>query len=127
MALTACDTGDVSLLVTVVIPPEIQSISSGVLRLGLWVYDPLLADAPAMLADADSVMFSHRQGSGDLFRMHVGAHVGAGLRYYITVRGYELSIEGERYVLWDGQQGTGSPTSVVMRPVSSSTGQLLNR
>ena len=113
----ACDTGDVDLGVTVVVPAEIAAIPSGVIRLSLWVYDSMLADAPATLADADSVRFSHQTGTPNLWRLRVKAHVTGRQRYYITVRGYELTPECERYILWDGLGETHAASHVVMRAV----------
>lgn len=113
----ACDTGNVDLGVTVVVPAEIPTVPSGVLRLSLWVYDPLLADAPATLADADSVRFSHQAGTLNLWRLRVQADVPGRQRYYITVRGFELTPECERYILWDGLGETNAASHVVMRAV----------
>ena len=115
--LASCRDDDVVLPVTVIVPPEIAAIPSGVLRLSLWTYDPLLADAPATLADADSVRFAHTAGTQDSFRMHVEGRVPGGMRHYITIRGFELTAECEKYILWDGIEGTGAPRTVVMRAV----------
>lgn len=120
-AVVSCRDSDVDLVVTVTVPAEIPSISSGVLRLSLWSYDPMLADAPAMLADADSVRFSHSHGAANTFRMRVHRRVPGGLRTYITVRGFEFAAECEKYVLWDGIEGSGMPSNVVMRAVSTPT------
>lgn len=113
----ACGSEDVSLRVLVIVPAEIPSISSGVLRMSLWAYDPHLADAPASLVDADSLFFSHRAGERDEGWMSVEGDVPSGARHYITVRGFELTPTGERYILWDGISGTATPTIVVMEPV----------
>lgn len=115
--LAACDTGDVDLRVTVTVPSEIATVSSGVLRLSLWVYDPMLADAPASLADADSIRFSHQSGTPNEFRLRVKAHVPGRQQHYITIRGFEFAPECERYILWDGIEGTKAPARVVMRAV----------
>jgi hypothetical protein len=119
VTLTACDTGVVTLPVTVVVPAAVPTVSSGVLRLSLWVYDPLLADAPASLADIDSVRFTHQAGTTREFRLRVSADVPGRQKYYITVRGFELSGECERYILWDGQEGPGVPREIVMRSVTT--------
>ena len=111
----ACSAEDVSLRVQVLVPADVPSITSGVLRLSLWVYDPHLADAPATLADADSALFSHRAGEPDVVSMHVRGHVSGGMRHYITVRGFELTPDGETYVLWDGIEGTAAPRNVTMQ------------
>ena len=58
----ACRSEDVDLRVRVIVPAEIQSVSSGVLRMSLWAYDPGLADAPASLVDAASLFFAHTKG-----------------------------------------------------------------
>jgi hypothetical protein len=121
VTLAACDTGVVTLPVTVVVPPAVPTVSLGVLRLSLWVYDPMLADAPASLADVDSVRFSHQAGATSQFRLRVSADVPGRQKYYITVAGYELSAECEKFILWDGQEGTGTPREVVMRSVSTPT------
>ncbi|HEU4996895.1 MAG TPA: hypothetical protein VFT29_18890 [Gemmatimonadaceae bacterium] len=115
--LMGCDTGDVDLRVKVLVPPDIPPVSSGVLRLSLWVYDPLLADASATLADADSARFSHQSGVANTFSMHVNTHVAGRQKFYITVRGFELSPACEKYILWDGHQETQAPPIVVMRPI----------
>ena len=117
--LAGCETGSVVLPVSVVVPAAVPTVASGVLRLSLWVYDPMLADAPATLADADSVRFTHRVGTTTQFRLKVSADVPGGQKYYITVRGYELSEGCEKYILWDGQEGTGAPRDVVMRSVTT--------
>lgn len=115
----ACRSEDVNLRVRVTVPAEIPSVSSGVLRMSLWAYDPHLVDAPASLVDADSVLFSRSAGEQDEAWMSVQGHVPSGTRHYITVRGFELLPNGEKYILWDGIEGTGTPTTVVMRPVVS--------
>src|SRR5688572_18943960 len=121
VTLAACDTGVVTLPVSVVVPAAVPTVSSGVLRLSLWVYDPMLADAPATLADADSVRFTHQTGKTTQFQMTVSADVPGRQMYYITVRGYELSAQCEKYILWDGQERTGAPRDIVMRSVTTST------
>jgi hypothetical protein len=113
----ACRSEDVNLRVRVIVPAEIPSVSSGVLRMSLWAYDVSLADTPASLIDADSLLFSHRAGERDEAWMSVQGDVPSGSRHYITVRGFELIPNGEKYILWDGIEGTGVPTTVVMRPV----------
>jgi hypothetical protein len=119
--LAACDTGHVSLPVRVIVPTDVQTVSSGILRLSLWIYDPLLADAPATLGDADSVRFVHQTGTTTTFRMHVSADIPGGQKYYITVRGFEFSASCEKYILWDGLEGPTVSLRVVMRPVSNPT------
>jgi hypothetical protein len=115
----ACSSEDVSLRVQVLIPADVPSITSGVLRLSLWVYDPHLADAPATLTDADAALFSHRAGEPDALWMHVRGHAGGGMRHYITVQGFEVTPEGERYVLWDGIEGTAAPRTVTMQYIGA--------
>jgi hypothetical protein len=115
--LIACDTGDVDFQVTATVPSEIATVSSGVLRASLWVHDPMLADAPASLADADSVMFSHVAGTPSDFRFRLTADVPGRQQYYITIRGFELTPECEKYILWDGLEATAAPSRVVMRAV----------
>jgi hypothetical protein len=105
LPIAGCDSGTLDLQITATIPSEIASIPSGVLRLSLWVYDPMLADAPAALADEDSVRFSHTTGRASEFRFHVGTDVPTGQKYYVTLRGFELTATCERYVLWDGIEG----------------------
>ena len=70
--VTGCDS-DVDQRVRVIVPADVPGIASGVIRLSLWVYDPLLADAPATLADLDSVRFSHVQGRAQTFHLFVEA------------------------------------------------------
>jgi hypothetical protein len=101
----------------VIVPAEIPSVSSGVLRTSLWAYDPHLADAPASLVDAASLFFAHTKGEQNEVWMTVKGNAPSGTRHYITVRGFEVLPSGERYILWDGIEGTGTPTTVVMRPV----------
>lgn len=113
----ACTSWWLNYHVRVVIPAEIQSIDQGVLRLSLWSYDPLLADAPADLVDEHEVSFSHAGGASQSLTMLVRGDIGDGRRPYITVRGYELTSSGEAYVLWDGIEGVGMPREVVMRSV----------
>lgn len=115
--LIACDTGDVDVRVTAIVPAEIPTVSSAVLRASLWVHDPMLADAPASLADADSLRFSHQSGTATELRLRVKGHVPGRQRYYVTIRGFELAPECERYILWDGIEGTDMPSRVVMRAV----------
>jgi hypothetical protein len=112
-----CRSEDVNLRVKVIVPAEIPSVSSGVLRMSLWAYDPQIADAPASLVDADSLFFAHTAGERYEGWMTVQGNVPAGTRHYITVRGFELLQNGEKYILWDGIEGTAAPTIVVMRPV----------
>jgi hypothetical protein len=121
VTLAACDTGVVTLPVTVEVPAVVPTVSSGVLRLSLLVYDPMLADAPATLADVDSVRFTHQAGTTRQYRLRVSADVPGRQKYYIKVLGFELSGECERYILWDGQQGLGTPRGVVMRSVTTPT------
>jgi hypothetical protein len=130
LPLAACDSGTIDLDITTTVPSEIAPVSSGVLRLSLWVYDPMLADAPAALADEDSARFSHAQGRANEFRFHVSTDVPTGQQYYVTVRGFELTAECERYILWDGIEGTEAPRKIVMRAVptpSCQTGQRSRR
>lgn len=109
--------GSVDLRVAVTVPAEISSVGSGVLRLQLWAYDPRVADASADLIGSDSVKFVHHAGTRDAFLMRVRGRVPAGLRHYLTIRGYDLAPDCERYVLWDGARQTGLPASVTMRAV----------
>jgi hypothetical protein len=113
----ACGTEDVDLRVRVIVPAEIPSVSSGVLRMSLWAYDPHLADAPASLVDVASLFFAHTEGEQNEVWMSVKGNVPSGTRHYITVRGFEVLPSGEKYILWDGIEGTAAPTTVVMRPV----------
>jgi hypothetical protein len=113
----ACRSEDVDLRVRVIVPAEIPSVSSGVLRMSLWAYDPQLADAPASLVDAASLSFAHRNGEQNEVWMSVQGSVPSGARRYLTVRGFEVLPSGEKYILWDGIEGKGAPTTVVMRPV----------
>jgi hypothetical protein len=113
----ACRSEDVDLRVTVIVPAEIPSVSSGVLRMSLWAYDPLLADAPASLVDAASLFFAHTKGERNVVWMNVHGNVPSGTRHYLTVRGFEVLPSGEKYILWDGIEGTGTPSTIVMRPV----------
>ena len=113
----ACRSEDVDLRVRVIVPAEIPSVSSGVLRMSLWAYDPHLADAPASLVDAASLFFAHRNGEQNEVWMSVHGNGPSGTRHYITVRGFEVLPSGEKYILWDGIEGTGAPTTIVMRPV----------
>ena len=117
----ACRSEDVNLRVRVIVPAEIPSVSSGVLRMWLLAYDVNLADTPASLVDADSSFFSHTAGEGDEAWMSVKGDIPSGSRHYITVRGFELIPNGEKYILWDGIEGTGTPTTVVMRLVVSAS------
>ena len=115
----ACGSEDVDLRVKVIVPAEIPSVFSGVLRMSLWTYDPHIADAPASLVDATSLSFAHTQGEQNEAWMSVQGKVPSGARPYITVRGFEVLPSGEKYILWDGIEGTGAPTTVVMRPVTA--------
>jgi hypothetical protein len=115
--IAGCDSGIIDLDITATVPSEIAPVSSGILRLSLWVYDPLLADAPAALADEDSAVFSHTTGRASAFRFHVSTDVPSGQRYYVTIRGFERTAECERYILWDGIEGTEAPRRIVMRAV----------
>jgi hypothetical protein len=116
-SLVACSPEDVSFNVKVAIPADVTTIPSGVLRLSLLSYEPLLADAPATLVDLDTALFTHQSGQRNEFRMHIAGHIESGLRYYISVRGFERTPEGERYVLWDGLEAATVATSVTMRMV----------
>jgi hypothetical protein len=124
--IAGCDSGTLDLDITATVPAEIAPVSSGILRLSLWVYDPLLADAPAALADEDSAVFSHTTGRANEFRFHVSTDVPSGQQYYVTLRGFERTAQCERYILWDGIDGTEAPRKIVMRAVpipSCQTGQ----
>jgi hypothetical protein len=83
----------------------------------LWVYDPLLADAPATLADMDTVRFSHVQGRAQTFHLFVEADVPGRQKHYITADGFDLTAQCELRVLWDGLTETASPSVIVMQPV----------
>jgi hypothetical protein len=115
----ACRSEDVDLRVRVIVPAEVPSVSSGALRLSLWAYDPHLADAPASLVDAASLSFAHTKGEQNEVWMTVQGNVPSGTRHYITVRGFEVLPTGEKYILWDGIEGTATPTTVMMRPVNA--------
>jgi len=117
VAVLSCRDDDVDRSITVIVPAEIPSIPSGVLRMSLWSYDRLLADAPATLADADSVRFSRDSGTTNQFRMRVQANIPGGLKHYVTIRGFELQSACERYILWDGIENLAVPPVVVMRAV----------
>lgn len=124
----ACRSEDVHLRVRVIVPPEVPSVSSGVLRMSLWAYEPHIADAPASLVDADSLFFAHTEGEQNEVWMTVQGNVPSGTRHYITVRGFEVLPSGEKYILWDGIEGTGAPTTVLMRPViAAATGGYVRR
>jgi hypothetical protein len=41
------------------------------------------------------------------------------MRHYITVQGFEVTPEGERYVLWDGIEGTAVPGTVTMQYIGA--------
>ena len=114
-----CRSEDVDLRVRVLVPAEIPSVASGLLRMSLWAYDPHLADAPSSLVDAASLSFAHTKGEQNEVSMTVHGNVPSGARSYITVRGFELLPSGEKYILWDGLEGLGTPTTIVMRPVSA--------
>lgn len=114
--LTACDS-DVDQQVRVIVPADVPSIPAGVIRMYLWVYDPLLADAPATLADMDTVHFSHVQGRTESFQLFVEADVPGRQKHYISAEGFELTNECELRVLWDGLGETASPSVIVMEPV----------
>ncbi len=113
--LSACDS-DVDQQVRVILPADLPSIPSGVIRMSLWVYDPLLADAPATLADMDSVRFSHVNGQAQTFHLFVEADVPGRQKHYITAQGFELTPECERYVLY-GPEEFGAPSVIVMQSV----------
>jgi hypothetical protein len=112
-----CHTDDVHRRVMVIVPAEIASVPSGVLRLSLWAYDPRLADAPALAIDAQELRFTHVRGTQNAAVMTVGGTVPSGAQYYISIRGFEVLPDGERYILWDGLEETAAPTTVVMRAV----------
>lgn len=115
-AFAGCDS-DVDMRVQVIVPAEVANIPSGVIRVQLFVYDPMLADAPAMLADMDSVRFSHVNGRTQTFQLLLEADVPGGQRHYISAEGFELTAQCERYVLWDGLTETAAPQVIVMQPV----------
>lgn len=114
VAVAGCD-DDVDLQIKLVVPPEIPSIQSGMLELSLWVYDPLLADAPAALGDRDERDFVHLAGATDTFLMFLEAHVPGNHRYYVTARGYDRTGLCVREVLWDGHLETSAPRTIIMR------------
>ena len=116
-----CHSDHVYRRVTVIVPAEIASVPSGVLRLGLWAYEPGLADAPALAVDARERRFTHLQGKQDAMVMTVDGTVPAGTEYFISARGFEVLPDGERYILWDGLEGTAAPTTVVMQAVPTPT------
>lgn len=119
VALAGCDS-DVDMLVRVVVPAEIPSIPAGVIRVSLWVYDPMLADAPAGLADMDTVRFRHQTGRTDTFHLLLEADVPGSQRYYITARGFELTPSCEVYVLY-GPSEFGAPSTIVLQPLALRT------
>lgn len=114
--LAGCDS-DVDQQVRVIVPADVPSITSGVIRVYLWVYDPLLADAPATLADMDTVRFSHVQGRAQTFHLFVEADVPGRQKHYIGAEGFELTPECESRVLWDGLSETSAPRVIVMQPL----------
>ena len=103
--------------VSVVIPAEIPTIESGVLRLSLFSFDPNVADIAASLVDRQELAFIHACGERDEFRMDVSGAIEDDWQYYIDVRGYELTPDGEVYVLGDGV-GVETPSEVVMQPIT---------
>jgi hypothetical protein len=113
---------EVQLDVTVIIPAEVSTIESGVLRLSLWSFDEMIADVSATLVDTDEALFAHVLGQRNDFLMHVAGDIGSGLRHYITVRGCEITPEGEVHVLWDGIEGLATPSEVEMRYIGPSGG-----
>jgi hypothetical protein len=115
VALAGCDS-DVDMRVRVLVPADVASIPSGVIRLSLWVYDPMLADAPASLADVESVRFNHVNGRVETFHLHLEADVPGRQKHYITAQGFELTPECERYVLY-GPEEFGAPSVIVMQTV----------
>jgi hypothetical protein len=98
----------------------VPSIENGVLRLSLWSFDDNIADASATLVDRDETEFSHLMGQRDEYLMHVGGDIGSGMRHYITVRGCEITPEGEIYVMWDGIEGIATPSEVEMHYIGPS-------
>lgn len=119
LLMLACRSDQVSHVVQVVIPADIPTVDAGRLRAQLWAYDPGLADAPATLIDTHAVPFSHRAGATESVRMRVAGEIPAGMKAYLTVRGSEAAVGGERYILWDGQQQTGMPRLVTMQWVTN--------
>jgi hypothetical protein len=113
----ACRSDDVDLRVSVIVPAEIPSVSSGVLRMSLWAYDPNLMDAPASKIDATSTVFAHTKGESNQLWMSVRGKVPSGARYYIGVDGFEVLPTGEKRILWDGLECCGAPATVVMRSI----------
>lgn len=114
--VAGCDS-DVDQQVRVIVPADIADIPTGVIRMSLWVYDPLLADAPATLADVDSVRFSHAQGRTQTFHLFVEADVPGHQKHYLSAEGFDLSAQCELRVLWDGLRETASPSVIIMEPV----------
>jgi len=112
--LTAGCASDPEYDVSVVIPADVPTIESGVLRLSYFSSDPRLADAAATLVDEDELMFSHVLGTADEMVMRVSGEPPHS-RVYLVVRGYGLTDAGEVYVLWDGQERIGIPDRVVMQ------------
>lgn len=116
-AMMACRSDDFHLRVQIIVPGDVPSVESGVLRLSLYAYDQRSADGPATHLDEESATFTHKAGVEQRFWMTVAGTVPAGMTAYISVRGFESTDHGEAMILWDGITDSGTPMLVVMQPV----------
>lgn len=101
----------------VVIGANVPTIAEGELEAALYAYDPTIADKPADTLDQERVPLSHTRGAVTRATMTLTGQVPRGFRTYVSVNGYERQGDTLERVLWDGQEGTGMPTRVEMRPL----------
>lgn len=105
----------------VVIGADVPTIAAGELEAALYAYDPTIADKPADTLDQQRVPFSHTQGTATTTTVTLTGQVPRGFRTYVGVSGYERQGDTLERVLWDGQEGTGMPTRVELRPLPDAT------
>ncbi|MBX3175140.1 MAG: hypothetical protein KF709_12050 [Gemmatimonadaceae bacterium] len=116
LCASGCNDG-FSQWLTIVVPPEIESIPRGEHRVAVFGYDPSLADASATLLVELRVPFSHVVGSSTRQTLPLQATVPRGYRVYLSVASCERRLVGSTYMLWDGQSDIGTPREVVMQRV----------
>lgn len=116
LGLAGCS-DDFSQLLTIVVPPEVGTIAQGRHFVAVFGYDPNVADAGATLLTEIQVPFAHVTGRQTRRTVPLKTRVPRGHRVYLAVASCEYTIEGAYHVLWDGQEGTGTPREVRMQRV----------
>jgi hypothetical protein len=84
----------------------------------LWRYDPLIADAGAVSVFRLEIPVQHRLGELTTRRVTVQGGARGRERFYVSVEGCDLDIDGYNGVWWDGL-AADLPHVVVMRPRTS--------